>query len=85
MRENQVGWGDGRGHSGGVTIMVTGVVKQTTVWRQIFKEHNFCGFRGLPANRKNYAPPNNAHFSKTRTLLQLQLVGDQSMVLYRFK
>jgi len=31
-----------------------------TVWRQIFEEHNFRGFRGLALNRENYVPRNNA-------------------------
>ena len=37
-----------------------------TVWHQNFEEHNFRGFRGLAVNRENYAPRNNAKFSKTR-------------------
>ena len=53
-----------------------------TVWRQIFEEHNFRGFRGLASNRENYAPRNNAKFSKSRTLPQLQVVDDRSMVVY---
>ena len=56
-----------------------------TVWRQIFEEHNFRGFRGLALNRENYAPRNSAKPSKTHTLPQLQLVGDRLMVLYCYR
>ena len=43
-------------------------------YRQIFEKHNFRGFRGLTANRENYAPRNKV---EERTLPQLQLVGDR--------
>ena len=48
---------------------------QTTIWRQTFEEHNFHGFHRLALNRENYSP------RKSRTLPQLQLVGDDRLLM----